>query len=709
MRSNAFRLAFVLALTAVACGNDPTDPGAPRVKVTVQSGDGQFGNPQGTLAEPLDVMVTDATSGRPLEGVVVTWRVVQGTGASLTPPAAETGTDGIASTTVRLGADTGPYAFEATAPRLVGQPASFDARAVLTPTITAVPAQVNAGAEITITGTNFSPTADENTVLFSGFRGRVVSATTTQLRVVVPPCLPSRAVSVIAALGAVASNTQSITVTGGTATALQLNRGEVRLLTDPLDLECQRVTPQSGSAFLIIPQNVSQVAGSETFFELTALADGVGIAALPLGVGPGAVQDFGSLWELRLRSLERQFRPAARSETLSINEAVAAPEVGDRRTFRVFNKDEKFVNVTAEVMHISQRAIIYQDLNAPANGFTLADFQTLGSSFDSPTYDTDVAVFGAPSDIDANGKVIMLLTPLVNELTPRSAAGFVAGFFFGCDLQTTSECSGSNRAEMFYGFVPDPTGRFGDVRTRDFILRELLPVVAHELQHMISFGARQNLDALWLSEGLAHMAEDLVGDAHAARGDAITAQRFRAQNFNRARFYLQDATSASMIAEELPGSLELRGAAWLMLKYLAGHYGGNALLRNLSDGPQSGVQNVTASTGQPWSKLMSDWAVALWADDAPELAGVTLRPEHSFPNINLRATITNPVGAYTLSPLRVPFDDFVVRGKLAAASQRHVLMESGANPKSVNLAFTGQRGGPFGTQAVTQISILRVR
>jgi hypothetical protein len=298
---------------------------------------------------------------------------------------------------------------------------------------------------------------------------------------------------------------------------------------------------------------------------------------------------------------------------------------------------------------------------------------------------------------------------VVNELTPRGATGFVAGFFFGCDLQTTSECSGSNRSEMFYGFVPDPTGRFGDPRPRDFILRELLPVVSHELQHMISFGARQDLDALWLSEGLAHMAEDLVGDVHEARGDLVTAQRFRTQNYLRARFYFQDSTSASMIAEELPGSLELRGAAWLMIKYLAAHYGGNALLRNLSDGPQSGVPNVTAATGQSWSKLMSDWAVALWADNAPDLNGVTVRPEHTFPNIDLRAVITNPVGEYSLHPLRVPFDDFVVRGKLAASSQRHVLMESGASPKSVNLALTGQRGGPFGTHAVTQVSIMRVR
>src|SRR6185369_4143796 len=263
---------------------------------------------------------------------------------------------------------------------------------------------------------------------------------------------------------------------------------------------------------------------------------------------------------------------------------------------------------------ISTHAIIYQDLASPANGFTAADFQKLGASFDDPIYDTDVGTFGAPSDIDSNCKVIILLSPVVNELTPRNSSGFISGFFFGCDLQTVAVCSGTNQSEMFYLMVPDPLGTHGDPRTAATVLQAVTPVLAHEFQHMINFSARRNLDALWLSEGMAHMAEEVVAAAYAARGDAFTAQTFRAQNYLRASLYLRDSTSVSLIADELPGSLDLRGGAWLIVMYMTGQYG-NGILRTLTQSTLSSVQNVAAATGKTWGSLLSDWAVALWADD----------------------------------------------------------------------------------------------
>jgi uncharacterized protein (TIGR03437 family) len=705
VRSTRLILLLLTAGVLAGCSKDSTAPDE-RVSISAQSGTVQFGVASNTLAEPLQAIVTDPVTKRPLSDITVTWRIVQGSGATLTPPTSTTGSNGVATTSVRLGADTGRYVFEATAERLVGSAARFEARAVLTPRITSLaPRLANAGDTITITGSNFSTSPDENSVLFGGMRGRVVSATTTQLRVAVPLCLPTRSVPVVASLGAVTSNADSLSVRAATSSILQMSVGQSRILTEPRDLECQRFTAQSGLAFLIVPQNISEVVGSETLYQLVGLAGGTPSAALSTAQ-TSASFDFASSWELRLRSLERQFRGVT-AEPLPSAQRVQ-PEIGDRRAFKVFDKNERFANITAEIKFISQRAIIFQDVNAPTGGFTTADFQSLGASFDSPTYETAVAVFGQPGDIDANEKIIILLTPLVNELTPRQSGGFVAGFFFGCDLQTTRECSGSNLGEMFYGFVPDPTGQHSDPRSREFILRELKPVVAHEFQHMIAFAARRNLDALWLSEGLAHHAEDVVADVYAERGDATTAAQFRAQNHNRAVLYLRDSTSVSLIAEELPGTLELRGGAWLLVKYLAGHYGGNTLLRKLTQGPASSVQNVTAATAQAWSTLMSDWAVALWADDAPELALVPVKREHTFTNINLRSAL-GPSGNFPLRPANVSFGDFVVSGRLRASSQRHVLMRMNTLPGAVNLAFSGQRGGPFSTSAVPQVTILRVQ
>ena len=51
------------------------------------------------------------------------------------------------------------------------------------------------------------------------------------------------------------------------------------------------------------------------------------------------------------------------------------------------------------------------------------------------------------------------------------------------------------------------------------MVRSTVPsILAHEFQHMIHHNERiiergaSNREAVWLSEGLAHMAEDLVGE-----------------------------------------------------------------------------------------------------------------------------------------------------------------------------------------------------
>jgi len=701
-------LLLPLVCGVAACSKDSTGTGEPDVTVTLLTGNNQFGTAGGALAEPLRVLVTETATKRPVRNATVRWTIAAGSGATISPASFNTGSDGVASTTVRLGTALGAYSFQATTDRISNTPPRFDARAVLTPAITAVnPRTVNAGDTITITGTNFSAVPAENSVTLSGFQAVVSSATTTQLRAVVPRCIPSRTVVLQASLGAVASNTDNVTVNGITINPVQLARGQAAVFTSVADLQCQRLSTQSGLTYLVIPQNVSDVVASETPFELTSLATGVIASVTEVGL-PSTHDDFASRWELRLRERERAFgpgiAPAPAEHPLA---SQIAPDLGDKRTFKVFDKNDKFVSVNAEVKAISTHAIIYQDLASPANGFTAADFQKLGASFDDPIYDTDVGTFGAPSDIDSNGKVIILLSPVVNELTPRNSSGFISGFFFGCDLQTVAVCSGTNQSEMFYLMVPDPLGTHGDPRTAATVLQAVTPVLAHEFQHMINFSARRNLDALWLSEGMAHMAEEVVAAAYAARGDAFTAQTFRAQNYLRASLYLRDSTSVSLIADELPGSLDLRGGAWLIVMYMTGQYG-NGILRTLTQSTLSSVQNVAAATGKTWGSLMSDWAVALWADDAPDLQGVTLKKEFTFPNVNLRTVLLSG-GSFALQPARFGFSDFALKSTMRASSQRHVLVQGNLGSLPISLGFSGQRGGAFGANAQPQLTILRVQ
>lgn len=706
-------IAFVAVLFA-ACG-DTTGPGENSVSVAVQSGDGQFGTPGGPVLDPLQVIVTDPVSKDPVEGASVTWQLVTGSGAVLAPATTTTDENGIATTTVRLGSALGTYIIEATSSKLVGSPARFTLRAVEAPVITAAPASANAGDTITITGRNFSPQGDDNLVLFGGFRGKVISATTTQLRAVVPVCVPSRVVTVVASLGAVSSAPAQMEVRGSPATSLQLARGEVRTITDPNELGCFRLPGGiSGYTVLLIPQNYSDVASSFLNVQLAGLTGGNVVTSTADDYRVGSSSDLASSFEAKLRLRENDLLQgigsAANARPLPQASSVAAcptpARVGDSCSFQVIDKDDKFVSVNAQLKAISTRALVYQDANSPTGGLTEANFLTLAASFDDPIYSADVAAFGTPTDMDNNGKIIILLTPVVNAMTPSGSSSFIAGFFYGCDLVSRSACSGSNGGEIFYTMTADPTGQFSSARTVLSVLRSLPPVLAHEFQHMIHFGFRKSTDALWLSEGLAHHAEDIVADVYAARGDAVTATQFRAQNFTRASRFLSDPSGTSLIAENGTGSLELRGASWLFVKYLVGQHS-STILRQLVQTTESSVSNVVRQTGKSWSTLLANWAVALYADDAPELAGVTVRPEYTFPNMNLRTTLG---ASYTLRPSTQSFADFVVTERLPASSQFYVTVQaanSSAPAFSLNLA--GQLGAGFASNAVPQLSILRIQ
>jgi hypothetical protein len=712
---NRILVALAVTFALYACGDGGTGPDDGTLTVTAQSNETQFGARGTILVEPLQAIVVDPVTKVPQANVTVSWRVVTGT-ATLTSPVSTTDGNGVASAFVRVANDLATSTIEASVSKLSGSPARFTVRAVDAPVMnTLAPGSARAGDTITITGTNFSPVAADNAVLFSGFRGNIVSASATQMRVVVPLCVPARTLDVQVLLGAVAGNALPLAVTSSTTTALELARGDTRTFADPAELACFRLPAVANFSVLLMPQNASEVIGSFTVFELAGLT-----GATPVG----SVVEKPSLhvtpedsWEMSIRRKERELLQgpvAASRPQYSASSAANCPkpaQIGDRCDFQVINKDDDFERVTAEVKAITTHAIVYQDIRTPAeSGLTTDDFNRLGAVFDDPIYSTDVALFGQPSDYDSNGKIFILLTPVVNALTPSSSTtSFIAGFFYGCDLLARGSCSGSNEAEIFYALTTDPNMQFSARRTRTDVMNSLPAVLAHEFQHMINFAQRNKTqDVLWLAEGLAHHAEDAVADVYEARGDGVSAAQFRAQNTTRANRYLRATSSVSLLASDDASSLELRGAAWLFVKYLTEQHG-NQILAKLTSSTQTSVSNVTTQTGKTWSTLMADWGIALWADDAPELAGVTLRRELTYPSVNLRQRLKNFDASYPLKPTVYGFIDFIERETIPASSQAYVIVKAGATtPPQLNLTLGGQRGGAFPASAVPQLTVLRI-
>ncbi len=723
MHDSLMRTAAALLLVVIAACGESTGPDRHDYTISLASGDRQFGAVGNELPEPLVVKVTNA--GEPAEDVKLEWKVVQGSGATVMPVSGGSDSHGMARAHVRLGPSTGVYRIEARLSGATGSPVVFEAEAISPAVVESVsPNPVSAGDTLTIKGRDFVADASRISALFDGVPGTTLSASATELRVIVPPCIPTRQVKLTIAVRTVQSDPRPLDVIGSSAAPIELVAGEVRTFSDPEELACMRLPGgQPGSAYLAVLQNVHSTRGMDLPMQLVGLTDQPPtVASLSLGTftetqARAEGEDIASEWELKLRRRERTYpigstvrRPEPRIRTMA-----ELPSKGHQRTFKVLNKDEKFTTVTAQAKHIGERVIIYQDVNAPSDGFLDADFELFAALFDDPIYSTVTGAFGEPSDMDGNGRVIVLFTPVVNEMTPKGSDGFIAGFFYSIDLYPKATFANSNEAEIFYSVVPDPRAKHGDARTRNQILSAVPPVLAHELQHMIHHHQRREarantLEDLWLSEALAHAAEDLVADVLEARGRTREALDFRYSNYARAAYYLDNPTAVSLINNEGQGTLAERGGQWLFVKYLSGHFGGPTLLGRLTRTTRTGVSNVEAETGTPWATLFGRWSVAIWADGAPELRGATVDPAYTFTDIDLRSEFARTIGRFPLEPRRYAFTDFYALEWLSVSRPLHLILEADElNPSPLHLSLTRQWGEPFAADDRPQWALLRIR
>ena len=359
---------------------------------------------------------------------------------------------------------------------------------------------------------------------------------------------------------------------------------------------------------------------------------------------------------------------------------------------------------------VSERAILYEDTIARAS-LAQADVELFADLFDDPIYTVDTGAFGSPSDLDGNDRVIILFTPSVNRLSPPGSNDLVGGFFFGLDLLPESEHS--NAGEVFYGLVPDPTGIYGNVRNADLIRSTVPPVLAHEFQHMIHHNERiiereaSTKEAVWLAEGLAHMAEDLVGEELRRRGRVTEADEYQRGNRDRASLFLTGPSDVSLIIAAGEGSLAERGAAWLFLEYLRGQAGNDTVLRLLTGATETGTVNVESVMGRDWGDLFSDWSAALELERQVSVRGpLPLRNELLFLGFDLMEALELSGGGFPSTPTVYDSGDFSDQGRLWSASGAYFLIGTGEG--GVALSPSGLNGGPVSSNSGLRLKLVRL-
>ena len=448
------------------------------------------------------------------------------------------------------------------------------------------------------------------------------------------------------------------------------------------DLPCLSI-PADGSTYLIVPQFATATA-SVNLVNFTLSSGTVGAAASVVAASrralpmvAGATADQGQAQrslEGMLRKREREVAAAARSSGAAmgplagiVHADAVPPVLGSSQAFHVlsnFTTGNTYTTDTATLKYIGSHLLIYQSKNAVAPaGFTDGQIAGFGNTFDLDLYTIDVATFGSPSDIDANGRVIVLLSPIINHLTDAgtcTSAGFIAGFFNAVDLLPTQFVGKSNGAEIFYSLVPDPNATFSCVHTSPNVEQLTPSTFIHEFQHMISFGQHSiirmgNDEDSWLNEGLSHVAEELGSRYYENRFPSPTgrtdpdqafpdsSQGFITGDLFNSYHYLLDpaSTDASDKASVSnwgtgDGTLVQRGAAWLFLRWL-GDQQDSLVYGRLDQTLLTGVPNVEGAAGATFSTLFGEFALALYTDSLPGVPRSSIPSALRFTSRNLRA------------------------------------------------------------------------
>lgn len=622
----------LLVVAIDASGNESagtslrSGPPISTVQLRIVGGNGQAGVVGRSLTDPI---IVKATAGElVIPGLAVLFEPVAG-GGRVAQTKAVTDLNGNAQTSLTLGDAEGPNRVAARLEAASAIEVLVDAEAVGTPRIDAIsPAGARPDSLVTIQGDNFSPIPQHNEVHFGGEEATATASTATSIMVPVPTFASSGPVTV--ELTGVPSNALDYTVSPALVTGSEL--GSVTLQTLAGGDGTIRLPFEDGSqAFTVIVESVDPGANFFTTRVTGGAATGVSGRALGAAAArpaPIAGESFIRQAERRLlAALPRGLPPPARRGLRP------AQDLGSTRTFNVVNTSEAvsptdrdaFDEVTAVLRYVGQHTLLYVDDRTPAANLSDALIRQIGDRFDDQTYDIDVDAFGQPSDIDGNGKVIILLSPTVNGLTtPEIFAGGarIVGFFFGIDLIPHPTLNPfANEGEVMYAVIPDPDARFGSARVTTSEAFDLLSAVfAHEFEHMISFNQHVlvrdgNFEALWLDEALAHMAESLNG--------------FHNENRLRSAFFLHRPSSTTLTGGG--DALDERGAGWLFVQYLVDRFGEDVLGRLVQTNLTSTV-NVDFAADRSFVSLFHEWAATLLLDGT----GLSSDPVFDLPSVNLR-------------------------------------------------------------------------
>ncbi|MCB9763148.1 MAG: hypothetical protein H6739_25450 [Alphaproteobacteria bacterium] len=345
-----------------------------------------------------------------------------------------------------------------------------------------------------------------------------------------------------------------------------------------------------------------------------------------------------------------------------------------------FTQDESITPVTSRLWAVGEYVAIWVDDEVPidwdydcdgvideparynAYGFNNCDLQTVADIVDNNIIVNIRDLFGQESDINGDGKVSVVITPLLNTipLTSEDEDDWPQVVSYADPVSDLNEFNfqsnpGSDEQEVIYVFAPDPYGFFNPYFTTTVseyasmelaaeIARSFLKLVLYNT-HVLEYEAPTDSgsevvesagqpEETWLTEVLGSIAADYCGF-----GAVYYADAWRYLDAP----YLYTLTSFD---ENSIFSADSRGAQYLYGRWLVDNMGTD-FLAQLAQTEYVGVDNIEDVTGSEMEDLVRRWQVALLATGVTDSSGVELVDPNDFPQYDVAGTITAPTTAPT--------------------------------------------------------------
>lgn len=296
--------------------------------------------------------------------------------------------------------------------------------------------------------------------------------------------------------------------------------------------------------------------------------------------------------------------------------------------------------------------VIDQPHQFDAYGFDNCDLQTVADIVDNNIIVNFRDLFADESDINGDGRISVVITPVLNSLPLTSVDEDdwyrVLGSYAAPEVDLEDfdyqVNPGSDEQEVIYVFAPDPHGFYNPYKTTTvdtYTSQELVGQIAISYLQLIAYNQHVivnegDMEEPWLVQALGTVGADIVGFGAVFYQDAW--KYLDAPHLFSLTPVVEEGEECSFFCGGGLGAQYLFGR-WLVDKY------GESVLSDIASSENTSTDAVEEATGASMTELVLEWQVAMLTTGVMNDDGDSLMNLSNWSPYHAASTITAPTTA----------------------------------------------------------------